>query len=239
MPDQGVPCQLDFFGEFDFSAPEKASPRRAPRTSTGRLSTPPQPDRVQRAPKLEKHHAPTGDPARKSDPHSEVSLTQLAERLVSEIGLPRIARKVSVHWNPRMRTAAGRAFYESYRIELNPGLLKLEGIDVPAEVDRTLRHELAHIVAYHRAGRRRIPAHGEEWRQACTELGIPDESRCHTLPFKPRRVKRRLIYECPACGSQIHRVHRFRQAVACYDCCRQHNGGDYDERFRLKWRRVK
>ncbi len=237
MPDPGVPCQLEFFGEFDFSAPGETSPPPDRRTSTGRMSTPPFPDRVRKSPRLEAHHPPGRELL--AEIHTELALTRQASRLVAQVGLPRLAKKVSVHWNPRMRTAAGRAFYESFRIELNPRLLTLEGIDVGSEVDRTLRHELAHIVAYHRAGRRRIAAHGAEWRQACVDLGIPDESRCHTLPFEPRRVRKRLVYECPACGSQIHRVRRFRQAVACYDCCQRHNHGRYDDRFRLKGKRLK
>ena len=200
------------------------------------MSTPLLPDRVRRSPEIE---APPEPADHSTGHHGEVELTRRAATLIAQVGLSRVARKVSVHWNPRMRTAAGRAFYESLRVELNPRLLTLGGIDVPAEVDRTLRHELAHLVAYHRAGRRRIPAHGEEWRQACVDLGIPDESRCHTLPFEPRRVKKKLVYECPSCGSQIHRVRRFRQVVACYDCCQRHSHGRYDDRFRLKARRLK
>ncbi len=230
MPDQGVPCQLDFFGEFDFSIPGESTPPRGHRPSTGRMGAPPPADRVRLAP-----DTPTRPDAPALD---EMSLTRQAVELVARVGLARIARKVSVHWNPRMRTAAGRAFYESLRVELNPGLLRLEGIDIHAEIDRTLRHELAHLVAYHRSDHRKIAAHGEEWRQACVDLGIPDESRCHTLPFEPRRMPKKLVYECPACGSQIHRVRRFRQAVACHDCCQQHNHGRYDDRFRLTAKRV-
>ena len=37
------------------------------------------------------------------------------------------------------------------------------------EVDRTLRHELAHLLAQWRVGRRRIAPHGKEWRQACRD----------------------------------------------------------------------
>ncbi|MCB1231589.1 MAG: SprT-like domain-containing protein [Verrucomicrobiae bacterium] len=236
MPDQGVPCQLEFFGEFDFSAPGEATHTRGSRRATGRMPTPLLPERVRRAPEIDSKLEPLD---KASAPHDESELTRHAANLVTEVGLPRVARKVSVHWNPRMRTAAGRAFYESLRIELNPGLLSLKDIDVDAEVDRTLRHELAHLVAYQRAGKRRIPAHGDEWRQACVDLGIPDESRCHTLPFEPRRVKKKLVYECPSCGSQIHRVRRYRQAVACYDCCQQFSHGRYDDRFRLKARRLK
>jgi predicted SprT family Zn-dependent metalloprotease len=133
-----------------------------------------------------------------------------------------------------MRTTAGRAHYEAMRIELNPGLINLPGIDGHAEVDRTLRHELAHLVAYLRAGGRRIDPHGAEWRRACSDLGIPGESRCHSLPFAARQIERKYLYLCPACGVEVPRVRKFRRPVACYSCCRKHSGGRYDDRFRLK-----
>src|ERR1700687_2873461 len=40
------------------------------------------------------------------------------------------------------------------------------------EIERTLRHELAHLLAQFRVGRRRIAPHGAEWRRACRDLGI-------------------------------------------------------------------
>ena len=163
-----------------------------------------------------------------------VALTRTTRELAGGLGLTKLSRKVYVEWNSRMRTAAGRAHYRDCRIELNPALVKLAGIDSSAEVDRTLRHELAHLVAHTRAKGHRIQPHGAEWQQACVDLGIPDESRCHTLPFQPRKVKRKLLYECPSCGSEVPRVRKFRRPVACYACCKQHSRGQYDHRFRLR-----
>ena len=37
----------------------------------------------------------------------------------------------------------------------------------------------------------------------------------------------------PKCATSIERVRRMRGAVACYPCCRQHSGGEFDGRFRL------
>ena len=71
-------------------------------------------------------------------------------------------------WNARMRTTAGVAVASRWEIWLNPAL---RGIS-PHEVERTLLHELAHLLAQHRVGRRRIAPHGQEWRQACQDLGI-------------------------------------------------------------------
>ncbi len=105
---------------------------------------------------------------------------------------------------------------------------------VDDEIDRTLRHELAHLLAQWRAGRRRIAPHGIEWRQACCDLGIADEARCHNLPFATRTYAARYVYVCPNCKEKFPRVRRIRRAIACLVCCRKHNGGDFDPRFRLK-----
>jgi len=102
------------------------------------------------------------------------------------------------------------------------------------ELDRTLRHELAHLLAQWRMGRRRIAPHGPDWRQACRDLGIADEARCHNLPFAAKSFPPRYVYICPSCKEKFPRVRRIRRAIACLACCRKHNGGAFDPRFRLK-----
>jgi SprT protein len=102
------------------------------------------------------------------------------------------------------------------------------------EIDRTLRHELAHLLAQWRVGRRRIAPHGPEWRQACRDLGITDEARCHNLPFAAKSFPPRFVYRCPNCKEEFPRVRRIRRAIACLACCRAHNRGEFDARFRLK-----
>jgi SprT protein len=159
----------------------------------------------------------------------DIQLEKIARDLLRSLGATRIAPKLRVEWNSRFKTAAGRADYRQKLISLNPRLLKY-----PAEIDRTLRHELAHILAQFRAGRRRILAHGDEWRLACRDLGIADEKRCHNLPFPVSERARRYLYACPNCQREFQRVRLIRRAVACLACCRAHNGGEYDLRFRLK-----
>jgi SprT protein len=90
------------------------------------------------------------------------------------------------------------------------------------------------LLAQERAGRRRIAPHGAEWRLACRDLGIGGEPRCHALPFPVARRVRRFLYRCPNCRSAFPRVHRIRRAVACLACCREHNRGNFDARFRLR-----
>jgi predicted SprT family Zn-dependent metalloprotease len=105
---------------------------------------------------------------------------------------------------------------------------------VISEMERTLRHELAHLLAQWRVGRRRIAPHGKEWRQACRDLGIADEARCHNLPFATKRFPPRYVYLCPNCKEKFPRVRRIRRAIACLACCRAHNRGEFDQRFRLR-----
>ena len=156
-------------------------------------------------------------------------LLQTAHELLCSLGAKRIATELRVEWNFRLRTAAGRADYRQKLISLNPRL-----VEHPEEIDRTLRHELAHFLAQFRAGRRRTSPHGSEWQQACRDLGIAGEKRCHTLPFPAKRHTPRFIYRCPNCRRDFPRVRKLKRTVACLACCRTHSGGEFDPRFRLR-----
>lgn len=159
----------------------------------------------------------------------DAGLEQIARELLRLLGAARLAHELRVEWNSRLKTTAGRADYRERLIYLNPQLT-----EHPAEVERTLRHELAHILAQFRAGRRRILPHGPEWRQACHDLAISDEKRCHNLPFPVSERARRYLYRCPNCQRDFPRVRRIKRAVACLACCHAHNGGKFDARFRLR-----
>ena len=161
--------------------------------------------------------------------YSDVSLETKARELLRSLGAARIATELRVEWNARLETAAGRADYRLRLISLNPEL-----IHHPVEIDRTLRHELAHVLSQFRAGRRRILPHGVEWQQACRDLGICGEKRCHNLPFPVSKRVRRYLYKCPNCQRDFPRVRRIKRSVACLACCRAHNGGQFDARFRLR-----
>jgi predicted SprT family Zn-dependent metalloprotease len=164
----------------------------------------------------------------------DAGLEREARELLRSLGAKRIATEIRVEWNPRLKTAAGRADYRHKLISLNPQL-----VEHPAEIDRTLRHEIAHILAQFREkSRRRISPHGPEWMQACRDLGIADEKRCHTLPFAATRSAPRFIYRCPNCQRDFPRVREIKRMVACLACCRAHNGGEFDVRFRLKLLRL-
>ena len=160
----------------------------------------------------------------------DAALETKARQLLRSLGAKRIAKELRVKWNSRLKTAAGRADYHQKLISLNPRL-----IAHPEEIDRTLLHELAHILAQSREkNRRRISPHGPEWRQACCDLGIAGEKRCHTLSFPAKRYAPRFIYRCPNCRRDFPRVRRIRRAVACLACCCAYNSSKFNARFRLK-----
>lgn len=173
--------------------------------------------------------APSHDGEADARAGRDTGLERRARAACESLELSALAARVEVHWNPRMRSTAGRATWPGALIELNPALREIG----QSEVERTLWHELAHLVAFERAGRRKIRPHGPEWRRACRELGIAGESASHRLELPGRTMKRRWLYWCPACRVEVERVRRMRGHTACWACCRAHNGGDYDERFRF------
>ncbi len=160
----------------------------------------------------------------------DVELEAVSRELLRSVDAAALLPLVRVEWNPRLRTAAGRADFHRKLISLNPRLREHGA----AEIDRTLRHELAHLVAHLRAGRRRIAPHGAEWRRACVDLGIGDEKRCHSLPFPVHLRARPFLYRCPKCAAEFPRTRRIRRAVACLTCCRRYNRGRFQKEFQLR-----
>ena len=159
-----------------------------------------------------------------------LALLDQARALLRAAGAVALAGRVRVEWAPRLRTTAGLAFPGRSLVRLNPRLREFGG----GEIQRTLLHELAHLLAHERAGRRRIAAHGAEWRRACGDLGLPGEKRTHNLPLPRRVMARRHHYRCPACRVTVARVQPMRRGSACLHCCRANNRGRYDARFRFE-----
>jgi SprT protein len=156
-------------------------------------------------------------------------LRELAKTLLHSVGATALAARMIVRWNPRLRNTAGMAFPGRGLITLNP-ILSQFGAE---EIDRTLRHELAHLLAQDRAGRRRIDPHGKEWKLACRDLGLADEKRTHDLPLPRHKQRPRHFYRCPGCGFELQRVKPLRKQSACAVCCRAHSRGRFDVRFRF------
>jgi SprT protein len=171
------------------------------------------------------------EPAPASVPAVDAAaLQRSAADLLRRLGCRLLSERVQVEWNSRLRTCAGRADTRRWLISLNPRLTD-HGTE---EIERTVLHELAHLLAQFRAGRRRLLPHGVEWQKACDDLGIPGEARCHNLPFKIQRLPPRYHYRCPHCARNFPRVRKLRRKIACLACCRQYANGKFDRRYQLR-----
>ncbi len=129
--------------------------------------------------------------------------------------------------NPRMRTAAGRAFISDNKIELNGKML----LEHPDELEPTFVHELAHLISIALYGARGA-GHGRYWRATMRMLG-QEPTRCHSMsetapirrhrvmayaicacnkapfPIKPRRfakIQKGVRYRCMTCFKSIEIV---------------------------------
>lgn len=156
------------------------------------------------------------------------AMTERARGILTGVGASDLAARVRVEWSARLSSTAGLAFPQKTLVRLNPRLVAF-----PGEVDRTLLHELAHLLAHARSGRKRIPAHGPEWRQACADLGIANEKVSHRLALPRSKRKRPYRYVCPRCNHVFDRCRRFARDTACGICCRKHSRNQYNADFRL------
>jgi predicted SprT family Zn-dependent metalloprotease len=209
--------QFDFLKQF--FAPEPKAPPRVERKPEPPPAAPPPPEPLeQKRPEVVRVPVPPIE-----------DLRAVALKLLRDAGATTLAGKLVLRWNPRLRNTAGMAFPGRHLITLNPRL----AIFGDEEIDRTLRHELAHLLAQDRVGRRRIDPHGKEWKQACADIGLAGEKRTHDLPLPRHRVQPRHFYKCPGCGFELKRVRPLRRNSACVKCCRAHNRGRYDARFRF------
>ncbi len=109
---------------------------------------------------------------------------------------------VTVVWNDRLTTSAGRAFVRHGRIELNPALLGR----APDQLPMVLAHEAAHVAAARLFGPN-VPAHGRHWRSLMRLAGFPP-AVTHDIPLEPRpgrrRARRSYLYLriCETCGDR-------------------------------------
>jgi len=137
---------------------------------------------------------------------------------------------VRVFWNYRLLTTVGFARRnKNPSVELNPILQKGKH---RKHLLCTFKHELAHILAKRRSGRKKIEAHGSEWRQACKDLGIPKEKPCHDIDVPRKDYRRKFFYICLECGNLHKRVRPYKTKMACIKCVIKHNGkAIYDPKF--------
>lgn len=111
----------------------------------------------------------------------------------------------SISYDLKGKTA-GTATYQRNHIRLNAVLLVENGDKF---INRTVLHELAHLLTYQvhgvprdRAGRH--AAHGREWKSMMNLLGV-ESSRCHSYDTSNsvgRKVKQ-FVWKCDGCGDMF------------------------------------
>lgn len=105
-------------------------------------------------------------------------------------------------------TTAGQAILRDPRqpeIRLNAQLLAENGAEF---LNRTIPHEVAHLAAYYRKGRRPQRPHGPEWQALMQSFGLVPE-RCHRYDVSRARV-RRLITHTYRCACRTHELSSIR-----------------------------
>jgi SprT protein len=118
---------------------------------------------------------------------------------------------------------AGRAYITKWLVKYNP---EIYINNKQAFIDRTVPHELAHLINRTLHGNL-VKTHGKEWRSIMRQLGVKDITRCHSYNLdgiKGIRAKaaRPFVY---ACGCQewkvtslIHRKMLNGQIRCCPKC---------------------
>lgn len=131
----------------------------------------------------------------------------------------------SLVWDRSVRRL-GQCRYMSQEIGLS---LPLALVNEPEKMLATVLHEIAHALVG--------PGHGhsETWQRMAIKLGVEPSARC--LDNEP--VAASYVAVCETCGENYgrHRVSK-RVVYSCPLCCKTHNGGKYDERFILTFRKV-
>jgi predicted SprT family Zn-dependent metalloprotease len=128
----------------------------------------------------------------------------------------------------RARARFGSCVFGEKRITISRPLA--ERNDESACYD-TVLHEIAHALAGEAAG------HGPRWKAICRRIGA-NPVRCY-LAGEVSQPDPHFWSVCPHCARRVPHFRRPRRIRACGACCRAHNGGRYDERFRMKVEMVK
>jgi SprT protein len=122
-------------------------------------------------------------------------LVAIAERCGVVWDVPDLACRVTIVYNPRLRTTLGRAMLNENRVELNTRLLR----EYPDELLATLTHELAHLVV--RMRYRQAQPHGREFKALMRSVNL-SAAATHHLDTERLNLRRRYAYlhRCSDCG---------------------------------------
>ncbi len=125
-------------------------------------------------------------------------------------------------FNHRKR-AFGLCNYSTCTIYLSAVLTELNG---EAEVQDTLLHEIAHVLAGPKAG------HGPVWQKVARAVGAKPK-RCYSAG-EVRQPSSRYLLVCSSCQASTPRHRKPTKVYACRGCCDRYNKGRFSKRYRLE-----
>lgn len=181
------------------------------------------------------------EPAEQSPPDE---LSALYDEL-NDRYFDRILPPCELKWSRRLTRAAGTIRCERRLITLSVPLLVEPYREVGAAFEicgvtcasfeealrEILKHEMIHLWLYVQ----KLPhGHTPAFRAKARAIGQPRTR--HNIALPPPTSG--WVYRCAACASELHRRRRFSRPVACAACCKTHNRGKYDERFKLRGHRL-
>lgn len=132
-------------------------------------------------------------------------------------------------WNSRLRASAGRfipgsrKFWRAFPPRIEVASYLMEEANAEALVYDTVAHEMIHYWLW---VLQRPYGHTPEFLAKMKQMGV---SRYNPVPrLRPYKY----IYRCPACNKSFPARRRLG-VLACASCCKTHNQGKYDVRFKL------
>jgi len=140
-------------------------------------------------------------------------LKAIAERCAQAWDIPDLAGRVTIVYNPRLRTTLGRAMLDDNRVKLNTRLLRA----YPDELLATLTHELAHLAVRMRYGE--APPHRREFKALMCSVNMP-AAATHHLDTKRLNLRRRryvYLHRCSDCGMMFI-ARKPRRNCYCREC---------------------
>jgi predicted SprT family Zn-dependent metalloprotease len=123
-------------------------------------------------------------------------LIAIAERCARAWDIPDLVDRVTIGYNPRLRTTLGRAMLDDNRVELNVRLLQA----YPDELLATLIHELAHLAV--RMRYRHAQPHGREFKAMMRSVNLSAAATHHldTERLNLRQRRYAYLHRCSDCG---------------------------------------
>ena len=147
-------------------------------------------------------------PTRRTEPLSDDAVRRLAERLMADLGTAHLGRPLqTLGWTfgfDRARRRLGACHIRTRRITLSHALSTALP---PADVEDTIRHEIAHALDVATRGR---TGHDAVWKAWAVRCGAAP-ARCYSGPL-PTDAEAPYVCLCPACG----RARGVRGAVTCF-----------------------